>query len=450
VIAGGGVAAAVALSGGSNPAQVTPNALITTFLPGELRQVPNACGTVPSATVQRYLPGKVKTASPLPVNGSAESACNWTLDSPPVWRLLELDIYAYAPSGLASGDGSATNAAKDAYASKLQDMRNPSAHSPDPRGAVTTLSGLGDQAFSATQVFRGGGSVTDVATVVVRYHNVIVTATLNGLQQSSNGSYGPVSKPQLSAAALAFAEAAEAALLLQRRPATRLGGVLVVGFDTATAAVSVALHDGTGVVAEAFAADGRRHGELLVPMITKVMADVGASRGDLTGVAVGVGPGPYTGLRVGVVTARVLGAVLGIPVHGMCSLDVIAADVPGGREFVVATDARRREVYWARYDAAGRRVAGPAVGQAASIPGAAGLPVAGTGGVLYPEAFGEVISPASPDARTLCAIVAARLGGGPVPAARAAAQPPLLAPEPLYLRRPDAREPGPPKRVTPS
>jgi tRNA threonylcarbamoyl adenosine modification protein YeaZ len=101
--------------------------------------------------------------------------------------------------------------------------------------------------------------------------------------------------------------------------------VLVVGFDTATPAVSVALHDGERVVSEAFAVDARRHGELLTPMIAKVMADAGASRGDLTAVAVGVGPGPYTGLRVGVMTARVLGSVLGIPVHGVCSLDVIAA-----------------------------------------------------------------------------------------------------------------------------
>jgi tRNA threonylcarbamoyladenosine biosynthesis protein TsaB len=237
--------------------------------------------------------------------------------------------------------------------------------------------------------------------------------------------------------------------------------VLVLGFDTATPAVSVALHDGERVIAGASAVDARRHSELLAPMITKVMADVGASRGDLTAVAVGVGPGPYTGLRVGVVTARVLGSVLGLPVTGVCSLDVIAvtargglgpppqaartagssppaSTVPPGREFLVATDARRQEVYWARYDAAGHRVAGPAVGRASAIPEAADLAVAGAGGPLYPDAFGEMIGPAYPDAGTLCGIVA-----------RPAGQPPLLAAEPLYLRRPDAREPGPPKRVTP-
>jgi len=220
--------------------------------------------------------------------------------------------------------------------------------------------------------------------------------------------------------------------------------VLVVGFDTATEAVSVALHDGERVVSEAFALDARRHSELLTPMIAKVMADAGAARGDLTGVAVGVGPGPYTGLRVGVVTARVLGAVLGLPVYGVCSLDVIASAASAasaGTEFLVATDARRREVYWARYDASGRRLEGPAVGRADSIPGAVLLPVAGAGGPLYSDAFGPVIAPMYPDARTLCEIVAVRPPG--------AARPPLLSTEPLYLRRPDAREPGPPKRVTP-
>jgi tRNA threonylcarbamoyl adenosine modification protein YeaZ len=221
--------------------------------------------------------------------------------------------------------------------------------------------------------------------------------------------------------------------------------VLVLGFDTATPAVSVALHDGERVIAAASALDGRRHSELLMPMITTIMADAGASRADLTAIAVGVGPGPYTGLRVGLVTARVLGSVLRLPVSGVCSLDVIAASAasaasasPAG-PFLVATDARRKEVYWARYDAAGRRIAGPHVTQASAIPDAADLPVAGAGGPLYPEAFGELIGPAYPDARALCGLVA-----------RPAGQVPLLDPEPLYLRRPDAREPGPPKRVTPS
>ena len=248
--------------------------------------------------------------------------------------------------------------------------------------------------------------------------------------------------------------------------------MLVVGFDTATPAVSVALQDGDRVVAQAFAVDARRHSELLMPMIAKVMADAGASRADLGAVAVGVGPGPYTGLRVGVVTARVLGSVLGVPVYGLCSLDIIAASAAAahpGREFLVATDARRKEVYWARYDQAGRRVTGPAVGPASSIPHGADLSVAGAGGLLYPEAFGEVIGPAYPDAATLCQLVAASLAipgsaGSELPAlllsrlcwpprsvaaADSEARPPLLPAEPLYLRRPDAREPGPPKRVTP-
>jgi tRNA threonylcarbamoyladenosine biosynthesis protein TsaB len=216
--------------------------------------------------------------------------------------------------------------------------------------------------------------------------------------------------------------------------------VLVVGFDTATPAVSAALHDGARIIGSALTVDARRQGELLAPMIAKVMADAGVDRADLTAVAVGVGPGPYTGLRVGLVTARVLGAVRNIPVHGVCTLDIIAAEAAQAAEadgeFLVATDARRKEVYWARYDPRGRRVEGPLVGIAAEIPGARDLPVAGAGGELYPAAFATLRPPAHPDARTLCEIVARN-------------QTELLPPEPLYLRRPDAREPGAPKRVTP-
>jgi len=212
VVAAGGVAAAIVVPGRPAPAPVTPDGLITTFQPGELQTVPGACGTVPAATVQHYLPGPVKQASPLPIDGSAGSACDWTIDHAPVYRLLELNLLAYAPSGLASGDGSATQAAIDAYGQTLQTLQDPPKSSAEPKATVGTLSGLGDEAFSATQVFRRGGAVTDVATVVVRYHNVVVSVTLNGLEHSNRGSYGPVSLSGLSQAALAFAQAAEAVL----------------------------------------------------------------------------------------------------------------------------------------------------------------------------------------------------------------------------------------------
>ena len=95
--------------------------------------------------------------------------------------------------------------------------------------------------------------------------------------------------------------------------------------NVATPAVTVALHDGGQPLAQLVTVDAHRHAELLAPAIAKIVADAGASQRDLTGIVVGVGPGPYTGLRVGLVTARVLGSALGIPVYGLCTLDVIAA-----------------------------------------------------------------------------------------------------------------------------
>ena len=213
VVVVGAVLAVVLLTGGRpGPASVTPGALITTFQPGELRQVPNACRVVPAATVAQYLPGTPKVASPLPVNGSAGSACNWTVDKPPLYRLMQVSMNAYAPNGLASGNGSATRAATDAYAVALQELQTPPKNSPSSRATIQVLSGFGSQAYSALQVFHVGGAVTDVATVMVRYHNVIVTVKLNGTEHSNKGNYGPVSKPQLAAAAMAFARAAEASL----------------------------------------------------------------------------------------------------------------------------------------------------------------------------------------------------------------------------------------------
>ena len=214
VVAAGAVLAVVLLTGGHKaPASVTSGALITTFQAGELRQVPNACHVVPAATVQQYLPGKAKVAAPTSVSGSAGSACDWTIDQPPQYRLMELSLQAYAPNGLASGDGSATLAATDAYRLALQELRTPPKNSPAAaKATVRELTGFGDAAFTAQQVFHVGGAVTDVATVMVRYRNVVVTVTLNGLAHSNKGNYGPVSQSQLAQAAMSFAQAAVGSL----------------------------------------------------------------------------------------------------------------------------------------------------------------------------------------------------------------------------------------------
>lgn len=215
--------------------------------------------------------------------------------------------------------------------------------------------------------------------------------------------------------------------------------MLLLAFDTATPAVTVALHDGARVLAQESAVDPRRHGELLTDCIARLLRTAGAGPRDLSGIAVGTGPGPYTSLRAGLMTARAMASALGIRLDGICTLDVIAQEaagaVPGG-EFLVATDARRRELYWARYAPGPRRIAGPAVSTAALLP--SGLPVAGEGAVLYPQLACPPIGPRYPSAGQLAGLAARRLADG---------APPSPA-DPLYLRRPDAREPGKPKRVT--
>src|SRR6185436_14642626 len=133
-----------------------------------------------------------------------------------------------------------------------------------------------------------------------------------------------------------------------------------------------------------------KHGEQLAPLIEQALHQAGIARQDLSAIGVGVGPGPFTGLRVGLVTARTLAFVLEIPVYGVCSLDIIAVEAahggePVGADFVVATDARRKEVYLASYDDQGRRLDGPEVVRPADA--ATDDAVAGEGAVFYPEAF---------------------------------------------------------------
>lgn len=192
--------------------------------------------------------------------------------------------------------------------------------------------------------------------------------------------------------------------------------MLLLAVDTATPAVTVALHDGESVVAESNQVDARRHGELLLPSVDKVLAEAGVTLEAVTGVVVGVGPGPYTGLRVGLVTASTFAAVLGVPVHGLCTLDGLAyAAGAAGIEgpFTVATDARRKEVYWARYEDPRTRVGEPAVDRPADIAEqVAGLPSVGQGALLYPEVFQDARGPEHQSAAALASLAAERLAAG--------------------------------------
>ncbi|WP_426246825.1 tRNA (adenosine(37)-N6)-threonylcarbamoyltransferase complex dimerization subunit type 1 TsaB [Nocardioides sp. LHG3406-4] len=212
---------------------------------------------------------------------------------------------------------------------------------------------------------------------------------------------------------------------------------MLLAFDTATPRVTVALHDGDDVVAERSAERPMKHGEQLAPLIEAVMADAGIVRQDLTAIAVGAGPGPFTGLRVGLVTARTLGFVLEIPVYAVCSLDVLAVEAVDtgavSTDFLVATDARRKEVYIASYDGDGVRLAGPEVRTPADV--ASDVPVVGEGALLYPDSFPRPAGPDRPGAGWLARVVNDERAE-------------LLDPEPLYLRRPDAVAGAPRKRVS--
>ncbi len=198
----------------------------------------------------------------------------------------------------------------------------------------------------------------------------------------------------------------------------------VLVLDTATPAVTAAVvirGDGIEVAGERITLDARAHAETLTPNVVAALADAGLAMADLDAVVVGCGPGPFTGLRVGMATAAAYGHALGIPVHGVCSLDAIGIETTG--EVLVVTDARRREVYWARYRE-GVRLKGPDVAAPADVPGDA---EAVAGSPEHATLFAlPVIGPAYPTATGLVAAVADW-----------DAEPEPLVP--LYLRRPDAK-----------
>jgi tRNA threonylcarbamoyl adenosine modification protein YeaZ len=199
---------------------------------------------------------------------------------------------------------------------------------------------------------------------------------------------------------------------------------VILALDTATPAVMAGIvrRDDLTVLAERVTVDARAHAERLTPNVLAALADAALTMADLDAVVVGCGPGPFTGLRAGMATAAAYGHALGIPVHGVCSLDAIGVHTTG--DTLVVTDARRREVYWARYRD-GVRTDGPGVSGPADVDPGPARSVAGSPehAALFDLPCCEPVYP------TPVGLVAAVSDWSDDPA-------PLVA---LYLRRPDAK-----------
>ncbi|MGI8723743.1 MAG: tRNA (adenosine(37)-N6)-threonylcarbamoyltransferase complex dimerization subunit type 1 TsaB [Geodermatophilaceae bacterium] len=238
--------------------------------------------------------------------------------------------------------------------------------------------------------------------------------------------------------------------------------MLALALDTATATVVIGIIEmsppaesgwhTTSVHAARIVPSNNRHAETLGELIPGVLTEAGVGMTDLAAIVVGLGPGPFTGLRVGVMTAAAFGDALRLPVHGVCTHDAIATmhkalagSVPDGTTvpaegFAVVTDARRRECYWATYDASGTRIGGPYVNRPDELPARSdwrqnGLVI---GDPAFSEALGTDVLLAQPHPMGLAIATPGLTGGQPAG--------PL---EPLYLRRPDATPPAPRKPVTP-
>lgn len=218
--------------------------------------------------------------------------------------------------------------------------------------------------------------------------------------------------------------------------------MFVLAIDTSSPAVTagvVSVEDEVVLAAERSPLAARGHGELLAPALADCLRDAGLGSRDLAAVVAGVGPGPYTGLRVGLVTAAAFADAVGIPTYGVCSLDAIGHACADEDALLVATDARRREVYWARYHR-GRRVSQPAVGRPDTVPLDDVDVVAGAGGELHQDDWPALRRRTEryPNPVALVSLALERLVS--------AAPSEIL--EPMYLRRPDAVEPGARKTVT--
>jgi tRNA threonylcarbamoyl adenosine modification protein YeaZ len=168
----------------------------------------------------------------------------------------------------------------------------------------------------------------------------------------------------------------------------------VLAIDTSTSRTSVAIIQNGKILYSGFKDGATAHGPSLPALVQEALAV-----SDVDEVVVGMGPGPFTGLRVGIAFAQSFALAREIPVRGVCSLDSIATQIQED-DFIITVDARRKEVYWARYTN-GVRVAEPAVNFPADVSGA----------TIHADLFPDMVS-------------LVNLPGNIT--------------EPMYLRRPDA------------
>lgn len=203
---------------------------------------------------------------------------------------------------------------------------------------------------------------------------------------------------------------------------------LILAVDTATPAITAGLvrraPDGSAqTLSERITMGAKGHAEALTPNIGAACADAGVPVSELDAIVVGCGPGPFTGLRVGMATAAAMGLALDIPVYPVCTLDAIGYGTTGS--VLVVTDARRREVYWAGYRD-GTRISGPAVDAPADVSVDGFTRVAGSPD--HTAIFDlPVLDRQYPSPSRLVQAVDWSRPPGPL--------------TPLYLRRPDAKEP---------
>jgi tRNA threonylcarbamoyl adenosine modification protein YeaZ len=198
------------------------------------------------------------------------------------------------------------------------------------------------------------------------------------------------------------------------------------------------------VLAQRRAIDARAHAEMLSTFARESVEAAGATMADLRAVVAGIGPGPYTGLRVGIVTAAAFADALALPAYGVCSLDGIGLAARDAGTVLVAGDARRKEVYWARY-VRGRREGDPQVDRPGDL--AARLragdiqaeAMAGAGAQMYADTLGlRLIAGDYPRVDALAAAAAHRVATGS----------PSEILVPMYLRQPDAEVPSGPAKST--